>query len=299
MARRLMKALEDLSMQYDSTVRNSEQLVVQFCYGDDGLDPQLMESGDRPVDYIRQRINVCALLPCLDEPCLASSALVDFVSKRLQEDEFQVLLPEATQFLNETKLFFDSMAAAIQQFEVSTMKTDTIKLQQLRDLRTTDLRRHQEWCRKGKVMNTEENKEISILLGENTVRITQTQVDTILKKALNKYALSMIQPGEAIGAVGSQSLSEPTTQMTLKTFHFAGVASMNVTLGVPRLKEIINASKTISTPIITAKLIDSTSLASARIVKAQIETTTLGDIAQYIREVLKHPFLLLQQQLLL
>ena len=45
MARRLMKALEDLSMQYDNTVRNSEQSVIQFTYGDDGLDPALMEKG--------------------------------------------------------------------------------------------------------------------------------------------------------------------------------------------------------------------------------------------------------------
>ena len=53
-----------------------------------------------------------------------------------------------------------------------------------------------------------------------------------------------------MGAFGAQSIGEPGTQMTLKTFHFAGVASMNVTLGVPRIKEIINASKTISTPIV-------------------------------------------------
>lgn len=59
-----------------------------------------------------------------------------------------------------------------------------------------------------------------------------------------------------------------------------------MTLGVPRLKEIINASKTISTPIITAKLVEPHSLASARIVKAQVETTTLGEIATYIREVM-------------
>ena len=54
-----------------------------------------------------------------------------------------------------------------------------------------------------------------------------------------------------MGAFGAQSIGEPGTQMTLKTFHFAGVASMNVTLGVPRIKEIINAAKNISTPIIT------------------------------------------------
>jgi DNA-directed RNA polymerase III subunit RPC1 len=53
MARRLMKALEDLSMQYDRTVRNSEQSVVQFTYGDDGLNPNVMEKKDRPVDYSR------------------------------------------------------------------------------------------------------------------------------------------------------------------------------------------------------------------------------------------------------
>ena len=58
-----------------------------------------------------------------------------------------------------------------------------------------------------------------------------------------------IHTGSTVGAVGAQSIGEPGTQMTLKTFHFAGVASMNVTLGVPRIKEIINAAKKISTPI--------------------------------------------------
>jgi len=59
--------------------------------------------------------------------------------------------------------------------------------------------------------------------------------------------------GSTVGAFGAQSIGEPGTQMTLKTFHFAGVASMNVTLGVPRIKEIINAGKNISTPIISVR----------------------------------------------
>lgn len=72
--------------------------------------------------------------------------------------------------------------------------------------------------------------------------------------------------------------------MTLKTFHFAGVASMNVTLGVPRIKEIINASKVISTPIIDAALLDNFSndhdkaLLSANIVKGRIQKTYLEDV---------------------
>ena len=73
--------------------------------------------------------------------------------------------------------------------------------------------------------------------------------------------------------------------MTLKTFHFAGVASMNVTLGVPRIKEIINATKDISTPIISAKLINEKDVISARIVKGRLEKTLLGEIASYIKEM--------------
>lgn len=87
--------------------------------------------------------------------------------------------------------------------------------------------------------------------------------------------------------------------MTLKTFHFAGVASMNITQGVPRVVEIINASKAISTPIITAEIEQNTSMEHARKVKARIEKTTLGEVASYIQEVYKEDdcFLLIRLDL--
>jgi DNA-directed RNA polymerase beta' subunit len=85
--------------------------------------------------------------------------------------------------------------------------------------------------------------------------------------------------GTAVGALGAQSIGEPGTQMTLKTFHFAGVASMNITLGVPRIQEIINASKVISTPIITTRLVCDTDVRVARIIKGRIEKTLLGDVS--------------------
>ena len=90
----------------------------------------------------------------------------------------------------------------------------------------------------------------------------------------------------AVGALCAQSIGEPGTQMTLKTFHFAGVASMNITLGVPRIKEIINASKKISTPIVTTHLMDNLDPEFARRVKGRIEKTTLGEVSEYIEEVL-------------
>jgi DNA-directed RNA polymerase III subunit RPC1 len=85
--------------------------------------------------------------------------------------------------------------------------------------------------------------------------------------------------------------------MTLKTFHFAGVASMNVTLGVPRIKEIINAAKNISTPIITAHLVSNADVRAARVVKGRLEKTTLGQIAKYIKTVLDVNQAFLQIQL--
>jgi DNA-directed RNA polymerase III subunit RPC1 len=127
--------------------------------------------------------------------------------------------------------------------------------------------------------------------------ITGNQMIRFLELCHSKYERAMIEPGTAVGAIGAQSIGEPGTQMTLKTFHFAGVASMNITLGVPRIKEIINASKKINTPIIKARLHDAVAAfkdtksklaaeASSRVVKGRIEKTILSDILEYIQEVI-------------
>jgi len=76
----------------------------------------------------------------------------------------------------------------------------------------------------------------------------------LLNRLLKKLRNSRVHPGECVGAVASTSIGEPATQMTLKTFHFAGVSDMNITQGVPRLKEIIDASRNISTPIIQLEI---------------------------------------------
>jgi len=134
---------------------------------------------------------------------------------------------------------------------------------------------------------------------DNKAKVTEEQLVTFLNICWTKYVKAKIEPGfffwppkfylkayssqgSTVGAVGAQSIGEPGTQMTLKTFHFAGVASMNVTLGVPRIKEIINAAKRISTPIISCKLVTSNSEASARIVKGRLEKTHLGDVRFFV-----------------
>ncbi|KAM3959347.1 RNA polymerase III subunit A [Aphomia sociella] len=116
-------------------------------------------------------------------------------------------------------------------------------------------------------------------------RLSLPQLVRFVRACHDKYQRSVIEPGTAVGALAAQSIGEPGTQMTLKTFHFAGVASMNITQGVPRVKEIINASRNISTPIITAELVNPDDQEFARRVKGRIEKTTLGEITTYIDEV--------------
>lgn len=115
--------------------------------------------------------------------------------------------------------------------------------------------------------------------------ITVQILDRFLEMCSLKFHTAMIEPGTAVGALGAQSISEPSTQMTLKTFHFAGVASMNITQGVPRIREIISASKSISTPIVNAPLTMKHNPDFARLVKGRVERTTLGEISHSITKV--------------
>jgi len=83
------------------------------------------------------------------------------------------------------------------------------------------------------------------------LKLTKKQFDEIIKRTLATYEYSKIEAGEAAGVVSAQSIGEPGTQMTMRTFHYAGVAEINVTLGLPRLIEIVDARKNPSTPMMT------------------------------------------------
>jgi DNA-directed RNA polymerase III subunit RPC1 len=219
MQRRLMKALEDLSTQYDGSVRNSTGGIVQFVYGDDGLDPALMEGEGHPLNFARLLLS-----------------LSNSNDLTIEKEEFDVL-KEAEALTPET--WNEAFKTLVLEFMIKNRKTF----------------------------------------------LNRKQVERFIYIISEKYERLRVEPGTAVGALAGQSIGEPGTQMTLKTFHFAGVASMNVTLGVPRIKEIINAAKIISTPIITAELVNKISLPSARIVKGRVEKTLLGDVAAHIDEV--------------
>lgn len=109
----------------------------------------------------------------------------------------------------------------------------------------------------------------------------ESKLDKIINKALENYNKNLIDPSEACGIVSAQSIGEPGTQMTMRTFHYAGVAEINVTLGLPRLIEIVDARSIPSTPMMNIYLRDEYRLNPnlAKEVANQIEITRLNSVA--------------------
>jgi DNA-directed RNA polymerase subunit A" len=85
-------------------------------------------------------------------------------------------------------------------------------------------------------------------------RLNKQQKETLIKEVQRQYLKEIVEPGEAVGIVTSQSISEPATQMTMRTYHFAGMAGIRVTYGLPRLMEIFDAKKDLETPMMTVYL---------------------------------------------
>lgn len=264
MSRRLMKSLEDLFLCYDGTVRNSSAGVVQLVYGDDNMDPLLMEGKDgRPLD--------------LDYTLHEVKRTTQPVGRSLEERSNEVPLPHQLEAL---------VAAQLRRGEFVGQDTCSDSFQRdlqalLRSQVATLAARRAEV---GLPATARGDPFLEYLAGLPT--LTPAQLSAYVDTCLSRYAARGLEPATPVGAIAAQSLGEPGTQMTLKTFHFAGVASMNVTLGVPRIKEIINAAKTISTPIMNVALEADGHEVAARMVKGRLECTTLGQICRSIKLVL-------------
>jgi DNA-directed RNA polymerase subunit A' len=213
MQRRLINALEHLRVEYDSTVRDSRGDIIQFRYGEDGVDTAKSDHG--------KAVN--------------SERLVERVRLGAERGA------KASAKYIETKI--DEAIDRLSPLLADELKRNLLK-----------------------------------------AKLSRRGVDEAVGQAVENYGRSLIEPGEAAGIVSAQSIGEPGTQMTLRTFHFAGVREQNVTLGLPRLIEIVDARKTPSTPTMTVFLDEKhrTSKEKAEEVAALLTHTTLGDISTSI-----------------
>ncbi|KAB8202923.1 hypothetical protein BDV34DRAFT_143405 [Aspergillus parasiticus] len=271
MSRRLMKSLEDLSSRYDDTVRNSSGHIVQFQYGDDKLDPVDMEGKAKPVHFDRTFIHSEATTYDNDERSLQPAEIMEVCEEMLSKERAKLVRKD---LLDVELGYMDRSNHGVDQFESARDFLESI--QQYVSTKADKL-----ISRGGDIDPSDERSQQGL---NHTGKLTEKTLRTFISACLMKYKKAQVEPGHAVGAVGAQSIGEPGTQMTLKTFHFAGVAGMSITQGVPRIKEIINASKEISTPVVSCELVTKDNVIAARIVKGRIEKTYLRDITHYVRE---------------
>jgi len=222
--RRFMKALENIKIEYDGSARNANGSVVQFLYGDDGYDPmrienQYLEVWDEPGDYPEGKED--------HEFLHEINKWRDNGSK--DTAWFQLPIPMDRIILNARTLF------SFPSSKISTAAATKMV---------------------NELVDEFDNRMIKLLVRSKLTPkkmegFTIDEMENITHKIRQEYIRIKAIPGESVGAIAAQSIGEPATQMTLNTFHFAGVSSMNVTLGIPRLEELINCtkSKNMKTPL--------------------------------------------------
>ncbi|PVV01996.1 hypothetical protein BB560_003562 [Smittium megazygosporum] len=310
--RRLVKALEDIMVQYDGTVRNSLGAIVEFAYGEDGMDALFLET--QKLDNLTISDNRFEQLHRIDvmDSSKGFSEYLDFnVSKEVEandaiqqilDDDYQQLL--ADRKLLQTFICSDGQSSRPLPVNLSRLIRKAQQMFNLENIKRTDLNPikiiedvRQLMDRLVVVRGTDKISEeaqanatllfrIHLRSSLSPKRVIQefhldsTSFDWIVGEIENRFKRALIAPGEMVGTLAAQSIGQPATQMTLNTFHFAGVSSKNVTLGVPRLKEIINVATNIKTPALSIYLEPdyAHNVERAKDVQVAIEHTTLRKI---------------------
>ena len=124
-----------------------------------------------------------------------------------------------------------------------------------------------------------------LYMANEKYNLSNDEVTSIIEDCIKTYERSLVDPGEAVGTIAAQSLGEPGTQMTLNTFHYAGVADINVTLGLPRIIEIVDARKDPNTPVMRIYLDEEIreSREKAEDIVKEIEGTTIESISKSMK----------------
>lgn len=225
----LIKGMEGLGVAYDTSVRDSDGSLIQFLYGEDGLD---ITKQTYLTDFgfmLRNRESQLAQVSYAD---MNSSVLFEH-----KDDIIKQMRSAIKSSSNQSASVVDPVTAYLDpaRFAFATSEkffkamTDYTKANQDGLIRE-----------KGSSASSRESG------------IARKTAEKIIAA---KYIRSLVAPGEAVGIVAGQSVGEPSTQMTLNTFHLAGHSAKNVTLGIPRLREILmTASTKISTPAMTLVL---------------------------------------------
>ena len=278
--RRLIKGMEDLKVEYDMTVRNGKQRIIQFSYGDDGIDTIKVENQSLPLvamsldeiyahfhmpldnsseteessvtaftktAYAKMKKEKSAttkkIRDLIDYMIEMRDLIIERVFSRLDNKNVQMPVSfthiinnvQAQQQINQNSMVDITPLEAMDMISAGFRQLETLYYAQPTTL--------------FKVMYYYYLSPKELLLVK---RFNRSALSILISVINLQYKRSIVAPGEMVGMVSAQSIGEPTTQLTLNTFHSAGVASKsNATRGVPRIEEILSLSENPKNPSIT------------------------------------------------
>ncbi|KAK7289789.1 hypothetical protein RIF29_03733 [Crotalaria pallida] len=311
--RRLLKAMEDIMCKYDGTVRNSLGDVIQFLYGEDRMDAVWIET--QKLDSLKMKKTEFDRVfrhEFDDENWKPSYMLEEAVEdlktlkdiRNVFEAEFQKLEADRFQLATEIATTGDSslpLPVNLKRLIWNAQKTFKVDFRRPSDIYPMEIVEAIDQLQDrlkvvpGEDLLSQEAQKNANLLFNILLRSTfaskrvleeyklsHEAFEWVVGEIESRFLQSQVAPGEMIGCVAAQSIGEPATQMTLNTFHYAGVNAKNVTLGVPRLREIINVAKRIKTPSLSVYLKPEVGKTKerAKSVQCALEYTTLRSVTQ-------------------
>jgi len=254
--RQLIKSMEDLTVQHDGTVRDPNNNIIQFHYGEDGINPVKIEIQSYPIGKLSHeaiqtefgmrnvdwstilndgvvRDNDAGLLAEYVEELIHDQfMMVEEVYQKKSLDGGSVFAP-----VNLARWILNIKNRFALNKEEKTDLTPKMVLDGIRKVMERTHPHHKIWC----ALLRFHLSPHKLIIEE---RFTKDAFEVLMEIIVVGHMKSWIQPGEQVGIVAAQSIGEPATQMTLNTFHQAGVASKSaVTRGVPRLRELLKVTQ--------------------------------------------------------
>ncbi|KAF1809045.1 DNA-directed RNA polymerase [Eremomyces bilateralis CBS 781.70] len=254
----LVKGMEGLRVEYDGSVRDSDGAMIQFLYGEDGLD------------VARQKYLFDFKFLTENFADVYRSLNAGAEHERMYSEEAKSYNKKALKKArNPEKAWKMDPATAVYPPTMNAGSTSEKFLSRQRDFIDEDEHKLLVNKKKGQTKRRD---------GSGARLVTRKPLEAMLDI---KYLKSLVEPGEAVGIVAGQSVGEPSTQMTLNTFHLAGHAAKNVTLGIPRLREVLmTASRSISTPAMTLHLTEDIPNETAQTFAKSISRLALSEVVE-------------------
>ena len=214
----LVKHLEQLAVNYDNTVRDNDGKIIQFLYGEDSIDPVNSKFVSN-YEFLYKNMNSYFLKFNVKEAINTYGLDYESVKNYIENN--------SSSNKNINNIFAEN--TLLNQFSPS------VYLGSKSNKVCYDIRKY--------INNYNTSTNCNIKMTDHDRKKLKTIVDM-------KYFKSIVNPGENVGIIAAQGIGEPSTQMTLNTFHLAGHGGANMTLGIPRLREILMTSENnIKTPI--------------------------------------------------